>query len=220
MTSKNCNPLDAAKDICPNQDEVFDQLCSILPRGRAWQTHNTDIPREKSVLQRFFYALAGVIAYVNQRICALADEFFCETVNDLEQRALAEWGIPDECGLNQDLCGKIRLMPIDDCSYYTAVAASLGYVIDCNYYEDCQKCNDEPLGFFAMSHTRFQITSPGILNITYKSGQVGLCDGVMIFGHRGFGCEPTCNPVLLPNDLLCALERVAPAHLSIEICVI
>lgn len=221
MINDSCNNLDRQQDICPSREQIFAQMCTVLPRGRAWQTHNTDVPREKSIQQKFWWAMAGFIEWVNDEMCRVIDEYFCNTVSDLKQVALVEYGIPDDCGLYRDLCTKIRALPDDHCDYYAAVAAQLGYKVQCSVPRDieCYPCTHTAAGMWAIGHAGFCAQSGVALRIDYCPDDLpdpNCGTGLSIMGHTAVGCEPSCVQPQLPEDLACVLDVIVPAHMAIE----
>lgn len=124
-------------DICPTQDEIIPQLLALLPRGRAWRTQR-GLPEPTSTIYKYWYALANVWAWVNQRICALRQEFWCATAIETLDLWMAEYGLPDGCDPYPDLCTKVAALGGSRCDYYTAIAARAGWAITCtDLYDAC-----------------------------------------------------------------------------------
>jgi hypothetical protein len=112
---------------CPAKWELFRQILDLLPRGRAWQTHeqvyeridslidglpnfaldesslssgddpSPDLAVSLTVQQRYWAAFAEVLAYLHARACALTEEFFCATTSEQLADWQADWGFPDAC---------------------------------------------------------------------------------------------------------------------------
>ena len=106
------------------------QLIALLPRGRAWGTHDGG-PLPGSVAWRFWSAVASVLAFVNTRACALLLEFFCATQSETNDEWMAEYGLPDGCDPFPDLCTKVAAVGGTRCEYLTAVAARAGWAVSC-----------------------------------------------------------------------------------------
>lgn len=122
-------------DICPTREEIVPQLIAMLPRGRAWGTHDGG-PFRGSTAHQFWTAVAEVWAEVNARICALAPEFFCATQVETHDTWMEEYGLPDGCDPYPDLCTKVAAVGGTRCEYYTAIAARAGWSITCTDVND------------------------------------------------------------------------------------
>lgn len=131
----SCQSLSAPLDICPTADEITPQLIALLPRGRAWGTHDGG-PFPGTVLWRFWYAVATVLAFFNARACALLLEYFCRTATETHDTWLLEYGLPDGCDPFPDLCTKVAAIGGTRCDYYRAVAAQAGWSITCTDLND------------------------------------------------------------------------------------
>ena len=125
-----CQALAPALDACPTAEETTPQLIALLPRGRAWGTHDGG-PFPGSVAWRFWSAVASVLAFVNLRACALLLEFFCATQSETNDQWMAEYGLPDGCDPFPDLCTKVAAVGGAQCEYLTAVAARAGWAVSC-----------------------------------------------------------------------------------------
>ena len=147
-----CASIRPAPLQCPDRWQIVDQLLALLPRGRAWQSHEagsmlpqeaafddlgfdhrafvtTDVPG--SVLGRYWLAFADVLAFVNSRLCDLRREFFCATHVETHDLWMAEYGLPDACDPYPDLCAKVAAQGGTRCEYFTEVAARAGWAITC-----------------------------------------------------------------------------------------
>ena len=127
MTS--CDPA-VSDDICPLTDDNLPQLFALLPRGRAWGTHDGG-PWPGTVLYRFWRAVAAVFEFANARICALREEFFCATQTETNDIWMAQYGLPDGCDPFPDLCVKVAALGGARCDYFAAIAARAGWSIAC-----------------------------------------------------------------------------------------
>lgn len=115
---------------CPSAEAVAGQLVKLLPRGRAWRTHEGG-PEPASTLWRFWRAVAEPFAFLHERLCALRLEFWCATHSETRDVWLAEYGLPDACDPFPDLCTKVAALGGTRCDYYAAVAARAGWSIAC-----------------------------------------------------------------------------------------
>lgn len=143
--------------FCPSKWELWRQIMSLLPRGRAWQTHehgaefdsgsnsqvgtfevgDTGVGGEPTVerltvLQQFWAAYAEVLEYLHQRACLLLDEFFCQTLAETRELWRAEYGFPDPCDPWHTLCAKVRARGGSTCAYLAAIAADRGWDLTCS----------------------------------------------------------------------------------------
>lgn len=156
MTTVSCSAGTRAFR-CPTKWELWQQIMALLPRGRAWQTHeqgaelfhnynsqvltfevgDTGVGGEPSaerltVLQQFWAAYAEVLEYMHQRACALINEFFCSSIVELDQEWRREYGYPDPCDPWHSLCDKVRALGGSTCAYLATLAADRGWVLACS----------------------------------------------------------------------------------------
>jgi hypothetical protein len=137
---------------CPTLEEITSATLALLPRGRAWQNNeggpmpgydpafapeafegNAFATKAKrhSYLWSYWRSYAVVCHYLTQRLCALREEFWCATVNETRDSWMTEYGLPDECDPFPDLCVKVAAVGGTRCEYYAAVAARMGWSIEC-----------------------------------------------------------------------------------------
>lgn len=138
---------------CPSFADVLSATLALLPRGRAWQTHeggplpgaveafnpdafNVDAfsteNRRASIIWQFWAAAASLFTFVNQRLCDLRLEFWCATQSETHDLWLIEYGLPDLCDPFPDVCTKVAAIGGTRCEYFAAIAARAGWVIDCS----------------------------------------------------------------------------------------
>lgn len=185
---------------CPDTDEVFDSLMSLLPRGRAWQTHDATIARETSVLMAFMYGLAAYIKeHVEDDLCQAFDEMFCSTASvdlDLWQQ---DYGLPDDCDpFGDNLCAKVLAIGGTSLEYYVDIAAQLGWATTMRWL----KGDDEEF--------------PGVVSTLFISIDISESDSGWtetrfsnwVLGESRLGSPDT-------SALSCALDRIIPAHAAI-----
>ncbi len=140
---------------CPGQVEIWRQILALLPRGRAWQTHEQVFARFEfgaleadvgdfeigdspigaididrlTVMQQFWLAYAQVLAEVNARACALIEEMFCDTTAELLAEWFGDYGLPDGCGPWRTLCEKVNATGGCTTAYLVELALDLGWTI-------------------------------------------------------------------------------------------
>lgn len=202
---------------CAGRDELWRQILALLPRGRAWQTHEQlfdryqftgddvgefevgdspigliDIDRLTS-MQQFWLAYADVLADVTARMCDLVEEMFCDTVSELHDEWFADFGLPDGCGPWRTLCEKINAVGGCTVAYLTGLAADLGWTV--------------------------AITEPGdgtiVVNVLLSLSPAYVAAGVQQAragaARAGFNyAGPLCPPGA--ESIVCLIERFRPAH--------
>lgn len=125
-------------------DDHLEAVSDLLPQGRAW-------PRDPdSTLMRYWRAFAEVIKFAEDRICDLAEEFFCETftetvevwteqylgfrppqhANQIDPACLKP-GATSADDWNAAVCAKMIEQGGSECGYFTDYALALGWVITC-----------------------------------------------------------------------------------------
>lgn len=222
--------------FCPTKWQLWQQIISLLPRGRAWQTHEHGTERivasessqlgiyelgstglgtepvveRLSVMQQFWAAYAEVLEYLHQRACALLEEFFCSTTRELRIEWGREYGFPDECEPWDTLCDKVRSTGGATCAYLAALASRNGWHVEC---QDC-------------ANTRMALADAAVADCTPLDCE---CEAAVIririitelspawtrpvpFNADAAvaDCTPPCPPV--PDVVRCLIERWKPAH--------
>lgn len=231
MSTIACTPS-ADTFRCPTKWELFGQILALLPRGRAWQTHETvgefiagpsatygsasfggDLGagaegggERLTVMQQFWASFAEVSEFLHQRACALIDEMFCETTSELAVEWGTDYGFPDSCDPWPTLCDKVRAQGGATCAYFVGLAASIGYAVEC--IDDCgSSAGCDPAGLMVAGGPR-----PARIHIRISSTDSPALTEVPNFaaGALVAGCTPPCPPV--PDDIICLIERWKPAH--------
>ena len=235
MTSPIACTGGAAVFRCPTKWELWTQVMNLLPRGRAWQTHESVIDvvpgtpsvygraevgatgigyeagvERLTVLQQYWAAYAEVLEDLHQRACALIEEMFCTTTRELA----GEWGIdyatPGPCEPWPTLCDKVRAQGGATCAYFVDLAATIGYTIACN-----DRCPSPAIadGSWADAANaagfiprQVQITVYADLSPAMSPERSFAADSLVA------DCTPACPPV--PDDLICLIERWKPAHVK------
>jgi hypothetical protein len=204
-----CFPI-SSTDICPSLEETHHQVLALLPPGRAWRSHEGG-PEQGSVLWSFWRAAARVIQALEARVCALREEFWCQTLVETRPEWLNDYGLPDACDPFPDLCAKVGELGGQRCDYFVAVAARAGWAIACvpdiSARAGCMQAGCAAPGPADPQATlRIRVTlaaSPSYGGPTQRPFQAGCATA---------GASLACGPDLGP--LICILSRILPAHLT------
>lgn len=200
-------------DRCPTQAEILPQALALLPRGRAWSTHD-GLPAEGTVLRRFWSAVAAVLAFANARICALREEFWCATQAETRDLWLAEYGLPDACDPFPDLCAKVAALGPTRCDEFAAIALRAGWAIECIFasgqaFGQCWSFGCSQFGATGDPNGTLRIrvltaSSPAWTAPPFTPWQ---------FNQYQFGQPLGCGPDI--SGLQCLLARLVPAHCDV-----
>lgn len=190
------------EDVCPDRERSWLMFMASLPRGRAWQTHDSGIPRDESLLQRFWYAVAGPWTALEEAVCATIDEFFCATATVDLDLWLEEYGLPNDCEpFGEDLCAKVKARGGVSIAYYRGLAEDLGWDTQMRFLKGG---DDEFPGVHATLHVTILPTSPNFIEpLDVENWELGddIHDSVLGEGNGAL--------------LVCTLDRVVPAHVAI-----
>ena len=222
---------------CPTKWELWRQIMALLPRGRAWQTHEAGGPEtietgfdsqlgpfqigvtplgavptieRLSVLEQFWAAYAELLEYFHQRACALIEEYYCATATE----QVAEWGVdyafPDSCEPWEALCDKVAAQGGATCAYLAVLAARLGYSIECL---DCRVATKAAADCAVADCTPLDCECPGnVITIRiHASSASGVAAPVPFAADSAVAdCTPPC--AVAPETVICLIERFKPAH--------
>lgn len=216
---------------CPTKWELFEAISALLPRGRAWQTHEDvleigapggevwppDNPygAELTVMQQFWAALAEPLEYLHQRACALIPEFFCSTVAETRREWEIEYGFPDPCEPYDRLCDKVNAIGGTRCEYFTALGIARGWAVTCT---DCattaatSDAGDCAAGDCSAASCNCDPNTI-IIQVKLASSPAYVAPDFPAGGDCAVAdCSSVCDPGVEP--LLCLIERVKPAHIK------
>lgn len=220
----------------PTLDEVTETTLKLLPRGRAWQTNEGLPPRtmeqafnpeafnpeafaasavDGSVLWQYWRALSVLLHFFYVRLCALREEFWCQSIVETRDEWMIEYGLPDECDPFPDLCIKVAAIGGTRCEYYAEVAARAGWSISC---EDLVVSCGSRAGCNARAGKARAGATVGsaMLKIVVHIDESPSWEPTTRFlpalaGRMRAGRRLTCGPNLLP--LQCLLSRVIHAEI-------
>lgn len=185
---------------CAEQDDIHIGILALLPRGRAWQTHDGSIDRADTVLKSFWYGIAAVVEDAETAMCGTFDEFFCSTASDDLDLWLEEYGLPDDCDpWGDDICAKVSTLGGTSAAYYQALAADLGYATEMRWLTGDDA---EFPGVYATLHIVIDSVASAAL-------PAAPAYGAWVLGAPGasgaLGTQDT-------SRLICAIEKILPAH--------
>ena len=231
-----CETSNAQPFFCPTKWEIWRQIISLLPRGRAWQTHEAGIERifasesselgeyelgstglgtepvseRLSVMQQFWAAYAEVLEYLHQRACALLNEYFCSSTRELKAEWGVEYGSPDPCEPWNTLCEKSRALGGATCAYLASLASRNGWHVECI---DCAPTR------LALADCAVADCTPldcectsGVIRIRIVTGlSPAWSQSVPMHADAAVAdCTSPCPPI--PELVRCLIERWKPAH--------
>lgn len=237
MTGQIACTATADRFRCPTKWDLWRQTMALLPRGRAWQSHEEIVERfetghnsqvgtfevgvtgigaepvieDLTRLEQYWAAHAEVLEYLHQRACALIEEFFCATT--VEQRA--EWGIdygfPDPCEPWEHLCDKVAAQGGATCDYLAEVAWRRGWAIRCR---DCLESPGATADCAVADCAAVCTCPPNTLwiEIDMAASPAAVSTPVLAISDMAVaGCNVTCPPEVA--QLVCLIERIKPAHI-------
>lgn len=231
-----CETSRPAPFRCPTLDEIMAGLPAVLPKGRAWQTHEggplpgSEIAfepagfeadgfatryRKPSILRRFWKSIAAVLVFVNARLCDLRLEFWCATHKETHDLWMAEYGLPDECDPFPDLCTKVAAIGGTRCEYYAEVAARMGWSIECvEATFDCgSRVGFSRAGKAKAGSPQHAATLKVIVHLASSSAYHGGRALKSLAGRMRAGRRQSCGPDFSP--LLCLMSRVVHAEIQV-----
>lgn len=221
---------------CPTLEQITAATLALLPRGRAWQT-NEGGPQpgydvafaptafqddafatkgaQISVLWQYWRSYAVVVHYLTQRLCALREEFWCQTVAETRDEWMTEYGLPDACDPFPDLCTKVSAIGGTRCEYYAEIAARLGWGIEClDTIIHCGSLAGRGLAGKAKSGSAMTAAKLRVLvhlqsSTAYHAGR----NVRPLAGRLRAGRRMSCGPDISPLE--CLMSRVVHAEIEI-----
>ena len=221
---------------CPTLEEITEATLALLPRGRAWQTNEggpqpgRDVAfaptafqetafattgQRISILWRYWRSYAVVLHYLTQRLCALREEFWCQTVNETRDEWMTEYGLPDACDPFPDLCTKVAAIGGTRCEYYAEVAARMGWSIECGEaIVFCGSIAGRALaGRARAGRTMGTAQLRVIVHLDSSPAYTGGRSLPALAGRFRAGRRHSCGPDISP--LQCLMSRVVHAEIKI-----
>lgn len=220
---------------CPTLEEITSATLALLPRGRAWQTNEggprsvaeigfdpgaynpeaySTKERKPSILWRYWRSYAVILHYLHQRLCALREEFWCQSIVETRDEWMTEYGLPDACDPFPDLCTKVAAIGGTRCEYYAEIAARSGWSITCK--ELVNSCGSRA-GFMRAGRAKAGATlNRATLQIVVSLAESPAYQPKLRFipsraGRMRAGRRLSCGPDLLP--LQCIMARIVHAEI-------
>jgi uncharacterized protein YmfQ (DUF2313 family) len=197
---------------CPDHEQMLASVQALTPRGRAWQNSPVVEPGE-TVQRQFWRALSYPFFLLNQRLCKLVDEFFCETAEETLDTWAQEYGFPDPCDPFADLCAKVDAVGDSTIAYAVAAAAERGWAISIaeswTLRSEVARCGIARTGAAicgAASGVSWTITIRLGSSSAYSSPRYAAPRAGRMRAGQFLSCGPDIEP------LRCLIRRIAPAH--------
>lgn len=200
---------------CPDLEETLASVLAITPRGRAWQ--NTPfLSPDETTQRRFWRSIADPAQRLNARLCALVDEFFCESAVETRDIWAAEYGLPDACDPFADLCAKVDAVGDTTAAYAEAAALLRGWlvVID-EQFITASMSGYAGLGCAggAIAAAEQGVTWLVMIDTAASPAWAGAGAGVPLAGAMLASDSLACPPDI--SSLECVLRRIAPAQVDL-----
>jgi uncharacterized protein YmfQ (DUF2313 family) len=211
MTCSNKRP----PFYCPTHEDLTRTALHLLPRGRIWGNNDGE-PAPTTVMYRFWHAVAAPFHYVNSRLCALREEFFCKTHSETNDLWLSDYGLPDGCDPFPNLCAKVAAQGGATCAYLRALARDQGWDIDCNILGCGGEAGCAEAGLSAVGRG---LEAGAIIIVIYINTSPAYAPIGQPFGAGCIqaGQVSRCDPF---EGLKCFLERVIHAHIKINYTIV
>lgn len=206
----------------PTGADLLPSVISQTPRGAAWRTDEVSDGTHNSYQHRFWRAVCEPLAGLYSKSWKLSQASTACTLSgpeDPDNDALGDWeaefGLPDECVVSQELTTDRRKLLLrmkvaakggQSIEYFTCLAATLGYEITIKEFVSFRcgqgRCGQTQLG--GPANEVFWEVFVSTSTVTYfraGSSKVGK-DPLGSYGKR--------------KDLECLLNRWKPAHTQIR----
>ena len=227
---------------CPTKWDLWRQTMALLPPGRAWQSHDVGVERfetghtsevgpfelgvtglgsepvieDLTRLEQYWAGHAEVMEFLHQRACALLEEFFCATTFEQRGEWGTDYGFPDPCEPWETLCDKVSAQGGATCAYLAEIAARRGWHIE------CLACDGPRADCLSADFDEALCECPPFSLIVFidKARSPAFVDTWMppIVDRIEADCHEMCQPV--PDEVLCLIERVKPAHIRAHYLII
>jgi len=228
---------------CPTKIEYLQQLLALLPRGRAWQSHEAatsaiierfpEAPSEcgeaqcgtaqcgqpsievsRTVLAAYWAAFAEVNEFFAQRACQLINEFFCETLNETRDWWADDYGFPDPCDPWEALCEKVAAQGGANCAYITWAAERRGWSIQCGDCGSATALAQAGCAFAGAAYPCYDC-QPYTINVIID---ILGSPAFVTYGNTTLAGNARAGCTVLCNtntqQVECLIERVKPAHVQ------
>lgn len=202
---------------CPTQPELTEAALALLPRGRAWGTHDGG-PYPGSILFGFWSAVGAFFEALYARACALRFEFFCRTHAETNDLWMLEYGLPDSCDPYPDLCSKVTAIGGAKCEDLKAAAAAGGWAINCrSILEECGTFAGNQNARAGCTRAGGSLPAGALIievSLSRSTAYVATTNSMPYAGNLRAGRLLSCPPDITP--LRCLIDRIAHAHLDVR----
>jgi uncharacterized protein YmfQ (DUF2313 family) len=125
-------------NFCPTTvDEALPAILGLLPEGPAW-----DAAHQPGTMQNSFWrGVAGIVAYVNKRMCDWENELFPDTATETHDQWAYDFGLGDDCDpWGTNLVAKVTAQGGQDCATFVRLAREMNWVIECDDIANEPEC--------------------------------------------------------------------------------
>lgn len=220
---------------CPTLEQSIQATAALLPRGRAWPANDgggtiaaflawlagLGSPPSTPAQWPAGFVQAGLIAaigavrnWIESRFCDLKNEFFCASAVETLDLWNAEYGLPDNCDPYPNLCAKVGYFGSPHCASWAMLAASIGWSIACSDFGAGTQAGCCYAGN-ALADPGVQATIVTIIISLGGSSSYGVALSTPSRAGRMLaGQQQQCQADI--TSLECALQRIVPAHLTVD----
>lgn len=212
----NCDTPASVTVPCPGDVSLYyGALLGCLPLGWAWDALN----EPTTIMARRLSVLAQLFQLFHEQSCALLPEFHCFSADLTLESWWADYGLPDDCGIN-DLCVKMAALGGQNCASYIDLGDALGIDICCQEIPPELQCGCWQLGVDQMAPSSVESGVQDYVGtahhwITGLSTDTAYTptDAYVISGCWELGIASLCTPAAEP--VFCFINRNKPAHTKV-----
>lgn len=185
--------------FCPEVNEIQIAFLNLLPRGRAWGTHESlSQTRSDSVIRQFFKAIAISWKNFEDAMCQSFNEWYCATALYDKELWNLDYGVPDDCDLyNMNVCAKVGAIHSVDEDELISLLLSSGYQAE---------------GRWLTGHDK---EYPGVRSTLRIMVDPRLSTSVQVRTKLPHPVGRTLGAPDL-NQIVCMLERYVPLHTVVD----
>lgn len=134
MVQSACDTGVQAPNYCPTTvDEVTSQIVALLPEGPAWEAGRVS----GTTMNGFWRGASGIYAYLNQRICDMLKEFYCDSIVESFDQWVKEYALGEDCDpYGHNLCAKVTAQGGASPAFFVQIARNNGWVVEVDDHYD------------------------------------------------------------------------------------